>query len=73
MEEIILMLIQWANDSGFGLYVGAVCLACALFVALAPVTVTEKVPDWLMRAINVLAVNWGNAANKKSNLSGNPE
>lgn len=53
-------------------YLAAWCSACSVFVAVAPVKITQKLPDWLMVVINFCAANVGNAVNKWSDKKGNP-
>ena len=53
-------------------YLAAWCFSCAVFVAVAPVKLTQKMPDWLMVVINFFAANVGNAVNKWSDKKGNP-
>ena len=36
-----------------------------------PVSVTEKVPNWIMYVLNVVGANWGNAVNAKTDMKGN--
>lgn len=72
MEEMLLLLFNQVAALGYGWIAAVWCFACALFVALAPVKWTEKIPNFLMVIINFSAINWGNAANKLTNLKGNP-
>lgn len=66
------VVLDYLMSSPYWLYVSLWCFACAIFTALAPVSVTEKIPDWLMVIINTSAINVGNAANKLANWKGNP-
>lgn len=66
-------LIQFLMETEYATYVFAWCGICAVFVALAPVSITEKIPDPIMAFINICAINFGNAQNKKANIKGNPQ
>ncbi len=72
MEEYIIALVQWALSTEWGAYV-MVALAFVGFIgkllAVLPVSVTEKLPDWLMTIINVLGAHWGNGM--KTDIKGN--
>ena len=72
MEEYIVALIQWALSTEWAAYV-MVALAFVGFIgkllAVLPVSVTEKLPDWLMTIINVLGAHWGNGM--KTDIKGN--
>jgi len=70
MEEFLHYLLEVET---VGLYVAAWCFVCAVFVAIAPVSLTERIPNWLMIIINVCAVNIGHAANKLTDIKGNPQ
>ena len=51
------------------------CVICAFasaLIAACPPKITEKIPDWIMIIINVLAFNVKNAKNLTSDLRGNP-
>jgi len=54
-------------------YLATWCFACAVFVAAAPVKLTQKLPDQVMVVINLCAANVGNAVNKWSDKKGNPD
>lgn len=71
MDEITLQLLSLAMDSGYILYVFLWCTACGLFAALAPPSVTARVPNIIMVIINVSALNLGRAANALTDLRGN--
>lgn len=64
MEEIINFLL----DSPYSQYVLALCLLCRVFVTVAPVSLTQKIPDWIMMIISALAL----ASNKRADNKGNP-
>lgn len=74
MEDYIIALVSWALTTEWAAYV-MVVLAFIGFVgkllAVLPVTVTEKVPDWLMVILNVVGANWGNAKNALTDMKGN--
>jgi hypothetical protein len=69
MEQLLEFLLQ----TEYATYVFAWCGFCAVFVAVAPTKLTEKIPDVLMAFINVCAINFGNAKNKNSDIKGNPQ
>ena len=71
LEQVLAELIAYLSIEHF-LYVTAVCFVCAVFVAVAPVKVTQKIPDIVMRGINFFALNFWNAVNKKADIKGNP-
>ena len=64
MNEFIEVLL----NTHYGQYVMAICLLCRVFVTVAPVKLTEKIPDTVMMIISVLAL----ASNKKADNKGNP-
>ena len=63
MEQIIELLI----NSPYGQYVIAFCLLCRVFITVAPITLTERIPDTLMMVISAFAL----ASNKRSDNKGN--
>lgn len=73
MEELFMQLLALAIDSGYALYVFLWCAFCAIFAAVAPVSVTAKIPNWAMVVINVSALNVGKATNALSDVKGNPK
>lgn len=64
MNEFIEVLLS----TPYGQYVMAICLLCRVFVTVAPIKLTEKVPDTVMMIISALAL----ASNKKADNKGNP-
>jgi len=70
VEEFLHYLLEIET---VGLYVAAWCFVCAVFVAIAPVSLTERIPNWIMIIINVCAVNIGHAANKFADIKRNPQ
>lgn len=47
------------------------CVACAVFTAVVPPTITEKIPNFIMAIINVCAFNIGHAKNALTDIKGN--
>ena len=64
MDELLEMLI----NSPYGQYALAWCLLCRIFVTVAPLKLTEKIPDVIMTIISACAL----ASNKKADNKGNP-
>lgn len=64
MQELIEMLFT----TEYGQYAMAVCLLCRVFVTVAPVSITEKIPDTVMMVISAMALS----SNKKADNKGNP-
>lgn len=64
MEQVI----EYLLTSPIGQYVMVLCLACRAFKIVAPVPLTEKMPDWSMAIISVLALS----SFKKVDNKGNP-
>lgn len=71
LEQVLAELLAYLSVEYF-LYVTAVCFGCAVFVAVAPTKLTQKIPDFLMVIINFCALNFWNSVNKKTNIKGNP-
>ena len=64
MEEIILGLIEFALSTQYGAYVMVFLALIGLIgkiLTVLPVSVTEKIPDWVMVILNVIGANYGNA------------
>lgn len=66
-------LLNYLLSTEYATYIFAWCGACAVFVAAAPVSWTQKIPGPIMAFINVCAVNFGNAKNKNADIKGNPQ
>ncbi|BBM66343.1 hypothetical protein VA249_29890 [Vibrio alfacsensis] len=64
MEQALELLL----NSAHGGYVLALCLLCRVFITVAPIKLTEKMPDWLMMLISACAL----ASNKRTDNKGNP-
>lgn len=80
MEELIVQLVEfiWSIIGGTSLapYLGLVALVAFLLVhvvAVLPVSVTEKIPNWLMILLNSIAGNYKHASNHVSDIKGNPK
>lgn len=41
----------------------AIWLVASLFTACAPPKVTEKIPSWIMKSLNVITLHWSNSKN----------
>ena len=54
--------------SEYSQYVLAICLLCRVFVTVAPVKLTMRIPDGVMMVISAAAL----ASNKKTDNKGNP-
>ena len=63
MEEIFEFLL----NSAWGHYFMAAFLLCRVFVTVAPVSLTEKIPDWLMQVISACALASNKIADNKGN------
>lgn len=63
MEELINFLLE----SSIGQYVFVLCLVCRIFVTVAPIKWTEKIPDGVMMIISAFAL----ASNKRADNKGN--
>ena len=63
MDEIFNFLL----GSAFGHYFMAVFLLCRVFITVAPVSFTERVPDWLMQIISACALASNKIADNKDN------
>lgn len=63
MNEMIDLLL----NTDYGQYVMAVCLLCRVFITVAPLSLTEKVPDTVMMVVSAMAL----ASNKKADNKGN--
>ncbi len=61
-------IIEYLLNSPYGQYVLAVCLLCRVFVTVAPMSLTQKIPDSVMMVISALAL----ASNKRTDNKGNP-
>lgn len=72
MDEVIRGILEWALSTEWAPYVTvvlAVVGAVAKVVAVLPISVTEKLPDWFMTGLNYIAFNFGNAT--KTDMKGN--
>ena len=64
MNELFNMLLT----SEYSQYVLAICLLCRVFVTIAPINLTSRIPDSVMIVISAAAL----ASNKKVDNKGNP-
>lgn len=62
-------IINYLLTTPYAQYFMAFCLLCRIFTSLAPVSLTEKVPDVVMIWINAFAL----ASNKTVDNKGNPK
>lgn len=72
MDEIVRGILEWALTTEWAPYVTlafAVIGVVAKVIAILPISVTEKLPDWFMVVLNSLASNYGNAV--KTDMKGN--
>ena len=60
-------VIDYLLSSPIGSYVLVVCLLCRVFVTVAPVSLTEKIPDWIMLIISACALSSNKVADNKGN------
>ena len=73
MDEIVRGILEWALSTEWAPYVTlafAIIGVVAKVIAILPVTVTEKLPDWFMVGLNYLGSNYGNVV--KTDMKGNP-
>lgn len=71
MEDITLLILEHLTLAGYTIYVLGWCFSCKLFTALAPVTWTSRIPNFMMVIINVSAMNVKNATNEITDIKGN--
>lgn len=72
MEDFVMALLALVPPE-FWFVPVILCFVSALFVALAPPTLTAKIPDPIMVIINTLAINFSNASNELTDKKGNPK
>lgn len=74
MNEVVLAAVDFLLGSSFGPYV-MVLLALSVFlshiVQYLPVSVTEKIPNFVMVIINILAAKHGALQSARTDLKGN--
>lgn len=74
MQEYILALVEWALTTEWAAYVMVALAVVGLLVnvlAVLPVSMTERIPNWVMFILNTLAIaaKRGNAS--KTDMKGN--
>lgn len=75
MTEITNALFTWLLSSDYAQYAGLVVFVSYVLshtVQYLPAKVTEKIPDLIMIALNVLAAKHGSVSASKTDLAGNP-
>lgn len=76
MNELVQIVWDLLGGTAVAPYLGLVAMVAFLLVhvvAVLPVSVTEKIPDWVMVILNKIAGNYKGAENAKSNQKGNPK
>ncbi len=76
MDELIVTLVDVLSQSGFEHYVVpflALCVFLSHTVHYLPVSLTQKIPNWLMYSINVLASKHGASKSAQTDMNGNPK
>lgn len=66
--EVLTEIINFFIDTEYGKYVLALCFLCRAFVTVAPISLTQRVPDSIMQVISVCAL----VGNRKADNKGNP-
>ncbi len=67
-------IITWLTANGYGEYVTwatMVCYFVTQVVAHLPPAVTAKIPDMVMKIVNLIAGNYKHSSNEKTDLAGN--
>lgn len=76
MNELVQIVWDLLGGTAVAPYLGLVALVAYLLVhvvAVLPVSVTEKIPDWVMVLLNKIAGNYKGAENAKTDKKGNPK
>ena len=63
MEE----LFNYLLTSEWGQYFLVLFLLCRVFITVAPVALTERIPDWLMQVISACALASSKVVDNKGN------
>lgn len=74
MTEITNALFTWLLSSDYAQYASIlvfISYTLSHIVQYLPVNVTEKIPNWLMVVLNVLASKHGAEESAKTDLAGN--
>ena len=76
MTELVQIVWELLGGTAVAPYLGLIALVAYLLVhvvAVLPVSVTSKIPDWLMVILNKIAGNYKSAVNEKTDDKGNPK
>ena len=75
MTEIINALFTWLASSDYAQYgslIAFVGYTLSHIIQYLPVKVTSKIPDVVMKILNIIAAKHGSDKAAKTNLAGNP-
>lgn len=76
MEELVQIVWELLGGTVVAPYLGLAALVAFILVhvvAVLPVSVTEKIPNWVMVLLNKIAGNYKSAENLKTDSKGNPK
>lgn len=71
MSEFTSLVAEHVSLAVYFLLVFGWSTLCSIFVAFMPVSLTEKIPNWVMIVVNVSAMNVKNSVNEISDIRGN--